>query len=76
LIFATWNNAGVRAFDISDAYRPVEVGAYVPPKPSRIVDHRPGVPAVLHANDVFVSADGILYLTDMNAGLSIIEMTR
>ena len=76
LIFATWNNAGVRAFDIRDPYRPAEVGAYVPPKPSRIVDHRPGIPHVLHANDVYVSANGILYLTDMNAGLSIIEMTK
>ena len=76
LIFATYNNAGVRAFDIRDPYRPVEVGAYVPPNPTRNMDHRPGIPPILHTNDVFVDANGLLYLTDMNAGLSIIEMTR
>ena len=75
LIFATYNNAGVRAFDIRDPYRPVEVGAFVPAAPTRILDHRPGIPPILHANDVYVDANGILYLTDMNAGLSIIEMT-
>jgi hypothetical protein len=75
LIFATYNNAGVRAFDIRDPYRPVEVGAFVPAAPTRILDHRPGIPTILHANDVYVDANGILYLTDMNAGLSIIEMT-
>jgi hypothetical protein len=30
LIFATYQNAGVRAFDIRDQYRPSEVGAVVP----------------------------------------------
>ena len=73
LIFATYNDAGVRAFDIRDPYRPVEVGAYVPPNPTRILDHRPGIPPILHTNDVFVDANGLLYLTDMNGGLSIIE---
>ena len=31
LIFATYQNAGVRVFDIRDKYAPVEVGALVPP---------------------------------------------
>ena len=31
LIFATYQNAGIRAFDIGDPYRPAEVGALVPP---------------------------------------------
>lgn len=75
LIFATYNNAGVRAFDIRNPYQPVEVGAYVPPPPARMLDHRPGIPPILHTNDVFVDANRLLYLTDMNGGLSIIEMT-
>jgi hypothetical protein len=76
MIFATFNNAGVRAFDIRDPYRPVEAGAYVPPNPTRVMDHRPGIPPILHCNDVFVDANQVLYLTDMNGGLSIIEMTE
>ena len=31
LIFATYQNAGVRVYDIADPFRPVEVGACVPP---------------------------------------------
>src|SRR3954466_7564548 len=33
LIFTTYQNAGVRVFDIRDQYRPSEVGAWVPPAP-------------------------------------------
>ena len=32
LIFATYQNAGVRVYDIRDQYQPVEVGACVPPR--------------------------------------------
>lgn len=73
LVFATWQNAGVRAFDISDAYAPKEVGALVPAPPARMVDRRPGRPRVIQSADVFVDARGLIYVTDYNAGLSIIE---
>ena len=43
-------------------------------QPTRVLDHRPGSPPILHTNDVFVDANRLLYLTDMNGGLSIIEM--
>lgn len=32
LIFATYQNAGVRAYDISNPYRPVETGRWCPPR--------------------------------------------
>jgi hypothetical protein len=73
LIFATFQNAGVRIFDIRDPYRPVEVGALVPPAPSCLVDPRPNRPRVLHSADVFVDRNGIVYCTDFNAGLYIME---
>ena len=38
LIFATYQNAGVRVYDIADPFRPVEVGACVPPAPKKLVD--------------------------------------
>jgi hypothetical protein len=60
LIFATYQNAGVRVFDIRDQYRPVEVGAMVPPTPARLVDPRPNRPRVLHSADVFVDKNGIV----------------
>ena len=73
LIFATWQNAGVRAYDISNPYRPVETGALVPAAPDRMMDTRPGRPQVIQSCDVFVDAQGIIYSTDYNGGLSIIE---
>ena len=73
VIFATWQNAGVRAFHISDAYRPREIGAFVPAAPTRMIDRRPDRPKVIQSADVFVDAAGLVYATDYNAGLSIIE---
>jgi hypothetical protein len=73
LIFATYQNAGVRVFDIRDRYRPVEVGAYVPPAPTRLADHRPNRPLVVQSCDVFVDAQGLVFSNDYNGGLSILE---
>ncbi|WP_174871113.1 LVIVD repeat-containing protein [Pectobacterium polaris] len=73
LIFATYQNAGVRAYDISNPYQPKETGALVPAAPDRMVDKRPGRPQIIQSCDVFVDASGIIYSTDYNAGLSIIE---
>src|SRR5690348_2466866 len=47
LIFTTYQNAGVRVFDIRDHYHPTEVGALVPPAPRWLVDHRPNRPCVV-----------------------------
>jgi hypothetical protein len=73
LIFATYQNAGVRVFDIRDQYHPVEVGALVPPPPAKMIDPRPNRPRVMQSVDVFVDRNGIVYSTDMNAGLYIME---
>jgi hypothetical protein len=73
LVFATYQNAGVRVFDIRDRFRPIEVGALVPAAPERLVDHRPGRARVIQSADVFVDAQGLVYSTDYNAGLHIME---
>jgi hypothetical protein len=73
LIFATYQNAGVRVFDISNQYRPEEVGALVPPAPVRLMDHRPNRAKVIQSADVFVDAAGLIYTTDYNGGLYILE---
>src|SRR6185295_2327186 len=69
LIFATYQNAGVRVFDIGDQYLPIEVGALVPPAPRRLVDPRPNRAQVIQSADVFVDAGGLIHSTDYNAGL-------
>jgi hypothetical protein len=73
LIFATYQNAGVRVFDIRDQYRPKEVGALVPPAPARMIDHRPNRAQVIQSADIFVDAGGLIYSTDYNGGLYILE---
>ena len=73
IIFATYQNAGIRVFDISNAHRPEEVAAFVPPAPNRLVDHRPNRPKVIQSCDVWVSADGLIYSNDYNGGLFILE---
>ncbi len=73
LIFATYQNAGVRVYDISNKFRPKEVAACVPPTPEKLVDPRPNRPVVLHSADVFVDRNGILYCTDFGAGLYTME---
>jgi hypothetical protein len=72
-IFATYQNAGVRVFDIRDKYRPTETAAFVPPKPARLMDRRPNRPLVIQSCDVFVDKEGLVYSNDYNGGLYILE---
>jgi hypothetical protein len=73
LIFTTYQNAGIRVFDIGDAYRPEEVGVWVPPEPLQLMDHRPNRKKVIQSCDVFVDKDGLVYSNDYNGGLYILE---
>jgi len=72
-IFATYQNAGIRVFDIRDQYRPSETAAFVPPAPGRLVDHRPNRARVIQSCDVFVDRQGLVYSSDYNGGLYILE---
>lgn len=73
LIFSTWQNAGVRVFDISDECQPREVGALVPPPPRAMMDPRPGKKPIIQSCDIFVEKTGLIYVTDYNAGLYVME---
>ena len=73
LIFATYHNAGLRIFDIRNQFQPREAGYFVPPPPETLVDVRPNAAKVIQSCDVFVDRDGLMYLTDTNAGLYILQ---
>ena len=65
----------MRVFDIRDPYQPAEIGALVPPPPIKMMDIRPGRARVIQSADIFVDRDQLVYCTDTNAGLYIMEMT-
>ena len=70
---ATLHNAGVRAYDIANPFQPREIGYFVPPDPVRMFDPRPNRPKVIQSCDCFVDAQGVMYVTDSNAGLNILQ---
>ena len=67
LIFATYFGAGLRVYDLSDPARPAEVAHFVPD---------PAAEGYVPINDLFVDANGLVYLTDRRTGnLYIVELT-
>jgi hypothetical protein len=69
IIVGTFFNAGVRVFDLSNAYQPQEVAYFVPGAP-------PLSPAgSIQLNDVYVDDRGLVYTVDRFAGgLYVLEM--
>ena len=69
ILLGTFFNGGLRAYDISNAYQPKEIAAFVPPAPK-------GSPAgSIQLNDVFVDERGIVYTQDrFSGGLYTLEM--
>jgi hypothetical protein len=69
VVVGTFFNGGVRAFDISDPFRPQEVAFHVPAAPR-------GSPAgAVQINDVFVDERGVVYAVDrLIGGLYTFEM--
>lgn len=75
IIYATYQNAGLRVFDIANPFRPEELGYFVPPLPEKMTERRKDRPLSLHTADVFVDHRGLSYVTDFNAGVYIVEYT-
>jgi hypothetical protein len=73
LLFATYQNAGVRAFDISDPYRPEPAGRYLTGMPNEKIDTRKSMTKSRHSADVFVDEQGLTYVTDYSGGLNILQ---
>ncbi|MCW2760709.1 MAG: hypothetical protein JWR85_910, partial [Marmoricola sp.] len=72
LIFMTWFNAGLRIYDIADAYLPREVAWFLPDDPT---ERRGMLPKdlVTQSEDVLVDARGNIYVTDKNHGLFVLR---
>lgn len=69
IVFATYFNAGLRVYDLSDPEQPEEIGHWIPECP-------PGQEAC-QINDVFVAEDHTVYVTDrVNGGVYILRPTE
>ncbi|MGH2788748.1 MAG: LVIVD repeat-containing protein [Actinomycetota bacterium] len=65
-VYVTYFNAGVRVFDLGDPSDPKEIAYYVPEAP-------PGQSAI-QLNDLVVTQDGLIFVTDrIGGGLYIFE---
>jgi hypothetical protein len=82
VVFMSWFNAGVRAVDIRDPYRPKEIGYYIPAitaeTAERCVD-RDGqrqCKRAIQTNNVEVDDRGYIYIVDRaDTGMHILELT-
>lgn len=68
LVFATWFAGGLRVVDVSDPFKPEEIGHFIP--------EPVGDEASPQSNDVDVDENGLVYLLDRNRGFDILEMTN
>jgi hypothetical protein len=88
LVFASWFNAGVRAIDVREPFKPVEAGYYIPATTADTdirctnITITPGQPAVeicnfaIQTNNVEVDERGFIYIVDRaNTGMHILELT-
>lgn len=73
LIFATYNNAGVRIFDIKNQFAPKEVAYWVPPVPKKLIDPRPNIALDAKTADLYVTTEGLMFVSDWNAGMHVLE---
>jgi hypothetical protein len=88
LVFASWFNAGVRAIDVREPFKPVEAGYYIPATTADTdirctnITITPGQPAVqicnfaIQTNNVEVDDRGFIYIVDRaNTGMHILRLT-
>jgi hypothetical protein len=82
IAFITWFNAGVRALDVRDPYRPKEIGYFIPPITEATtqrcikVDGQDRCKTAIQSNNVETDDRGYIYVADRaNTGLHIVELT-
>jgi hypothetical protein len=75
LMYVTYENAGLRIFDISDPRLPTEVGYFIPPNPTQRIGPKPENDLVAESEVVIADARGYIYVNDKNEGVWILRYT-
>ena len=82
LVFVAYFNAGVRAVDVRDPFRPREAGYFIPAVTANTdkrcldVGGTPRCKVAIQTNNVEIDERGLIYLADRaNTGLHIVEFT-
>ena len=82
ILFFAWFNAGVRAVDVRDPYRPKEIGYFIPATTSetdqRCVKTTEGMrcKTAIQSNNLEVDSRGYIYVVDRaDTGVHILELT-
>ena len=83
LVFVSWFNAGVRAIDIRDPFKPREAGYYIPAKTGKtdkrcikLADGKERCKVAIQTNNLEVDDRGYIYIVDRaNTGMHILQVT-
>jgi hypothetical protein len=63
----------VHVFDIKDAFAPEEIAYWIPLAPERPIDPRPNVSLAAKTCDVYVTPEGLMFVSDWNAGMHVLQ---
>ena len=82
IVFVSWFNAGVRAIDMRDPFKPLEVAYYIPAttaftsRSCVTIDGQERCKVANQTNNVEVDDRGYIYIVDRaNTGMHILELT-
>ena len=74
-VYLSYQNAGVRVYDISDEYMPKEIAYYIPEDPTTRLGPIPKGKLTTAVEDVLVDHRGYIYISDFNRGIKILRCT-
>ena len=76
VVFLTYFNAGLRAYDITDPRLPKEIGYFIAPDPMVRRGPLPKSGLATQSEDVIVDARGNVFVSDKNHGLYCLRLER
>lgn len=76
LFYIAHFNAGLRVYNVTDPRKPVEVGHFMPPEPTKRYGPMTEGKLVLQTEDVLVDRRGFIYITHKNQGLWILKFQK